>query len=67
MGKTKKLVLNALNQPEFFSEAEIKFFEKWLKEKERQKQIKKLEKNLPSDRHDSVWYNYATIKTTVTQ
>jgi hypothetical protein len=37
-------VLNALNQPEFFSDAEIKFFEKWLKEKEHQKQIKKLEK-----------------------
>lgn len=54
MGKTKKLVLNALNQPEFFSDAEIKFFEKWLKEKEHQKQIKKLEKNLPSDRHNSV-------------
>lgn len=48
MGKTKKLVLNALNQPEFFSAAEIKFFELWLKEKEHQKQIKKLEKNLPS-------------------
>jgi hypothetical protein len=33
VGKTKKLVLNALNQPEFFSAAEIKFFELWLKEK----------------------------------
>jgi hypothetical protein len=39
-------VLNALNQPEFFSDAEIKFFEKWLKEKEHQKQIKKLEKKI---------------------
>ena len=54
MGKTKKLVLNALNQPEFFSEAEIKFFEMWLKEKEGQKQLKKLEKNLANDRHNSI-------------
>jgi len=42
----KKLVKNALKQPEFFDPEEIMYMQFWLSEHKRQKQIKKLKKHL---------------------
>ena len=44
MANKKKLVKNALKQPEFFSPEEIMYMQFWLSEHKRQKQIKKLNK-----------------------
>ena len=50
MTNKKKLVKNALKQPEFFSPEEIMYMlskeQFWLSEHKRQKQIKKLNKQL---------------------
>jgi hypothetical protein len=47
MTKKKKLVKNALKNPEAYTPAEIKFFERWLLIKKQQKAVKK-EVNSPS-------------------
>jgi hypothetical protein len=39
--KKKKLVKNALKNPEAYAPAEIKFFERWLQVKKQQKSAKK--------------------------
>jgi hypothetical protein len=41
MTKKKKLVKNALKNPEVYTPAEIKFFERWLRLKKQQKSVKK--------------------------
>lgn len=41
MTKKKKLVKNALKHPELHSEAELKFFERWLAHKKEKKEAKK--------------------------
>jgi hypothetical protein len=41
MTKKKKLVKNALKNPEAYTPAEIKFFERWLLIKKQQKAVKK--------------------------
>lgn len=41
MTKRKKLVKEALKHPEQFASAELQYMERWLAEKERQKELKK--------------------------
>ena len=49
MTSKKKLVKNALKQPEFFNPEEIMYMQFWLTEHKRQKQIKKLKKLFDED------------------
>ena len=41
MTKRKKLAKNALKHPEHFASADLQYMERWLAEKERQKEVKK--------------------------
>ena len=46
--KKKKLVKEALHNPELFSPAELSFFQRWLQELKDRKERKKHERDLPT-------------------